>query len=42
MMPRMLIDDVDKLDKCIIPLQVPVEGWASNFMKVRNDKYQPE
>ncbi|DBB13646.1 TPA: hypothetical protein ACH3X3_000668 [Trebouxia sp. C0006] len=23
-------------------VEVPVEGWASNFMKVRNDKYQPE
>lgn len=39
MMPGLLIHNIDKYT---IPLQVPVEGWASNFMKVRNDKYQPE
>lgn len=22
--------------------QVPVEGWASDFAKVRNDRYDPE
>ena len=23
-------------------VQVPVEGWASDFDKVRNDRYDPE